>query len=1046
MSSSNPSGKARKDRLVELEEQMLYLVEVPDSIRYLESRLEEISEKTNTIDAVAGRVEGFPIQELMTRVDALETTINIGRTVNYERGDSSTGSTSLTMRAMANQAPAGGAIPVSRVKIPEPKPFCGARDAKALENYIYDVEQYFRATNTVTEEAKVTLATMHLSEDAKLWWRSRFVDIQEVRCTIDTWDALKRELCSQFFLENVEILARRKLRELKHTGSIREYVKQFARLMLDIRDMSEKDKVFCFVEGLKPWAKTKLYEQRVQDLTSAYAAAERLFDLSNDSQDTRRHPSSSSGGSRNTRPSSPKTTGGDRALMEIVDPINRILETPGEDQTSLASDSDNQQSQTEREVDQTEEVDNPRMGALKFLSSLQKKVRETNTPVERGLMYVDTWINQKPTKSTMVDSGATHNFITEVEAKHLNLRWEKDAGRMKAVNSAALPIIGLVKRTMIRLRGWSGLVDFVVVKMDDFDVVLGMEFLLEHQVIPMPLAKCLVITGPTPSVVQTDLRQPDGLKMISAMQLKKGLSRDEPTFMAIPLKSSENSGETVPKEIMRMLEKYRDVMPDSLPKSLPPRRMIDHEIELVPGAKPPAKNAYRMAPPELAELRKQLDELLNAGFIRPAKVPYGAPVLFQRKKDGNLRSGYYQVRIAEGDEPKTTCVTRYGAFEFLVMPFGLTNAPATFCTLMNQVFHEYLDKFVVVYLDDIVVDSTTMEEHRDHLQKIFQKLKENQLYVKREKCSFAQERINFLGHVIECGRIGMEEGKIAAIRDWAMPKSVSELRSFLGLANYYRRFVEGFSKRVSPLTELLKKDVHWNWDLECQAAFDGLKQALMEGPLLGIADVTKPFEVEIDASDYALGGVLLQNGHPIAYESRKLNAAGRRYTVSEKEMLAVVHCLRVWRQYLLGSSFVVKTDNSATCHFFTQPKLTSKQARWEEFLAEFDFEFEHKKGSSNQAADALSRKQEHAAICLLAHLQESEIGGSVRDTLRDLLVTKGNRLYVPRAGNLRKKLLYECHDTLWAGHPGWQWTYALLKKGYFWPNMRDDVMQYTKIR
>ncbi|TYK01362.1 reverse transcriptase [Cucumis melo var. makuwa] len=247
---------------------------------------------------------------------------------------------------------------------------------------------------------------------------------------------------------------------------------------------------------------------------------------------------------------------------------------------------------------------------------------------------------------------------------------------------------------------------------------------------------------------------------------------------------------------------------------------------------------------------------------------------------------------------------------------------------------------------------------------------------------------------------------------------------------------------------------------------------MMEGPLLGIADVTKPFEVETDAFDYTLEGVLLQNGHSIAYESRKLNAAERRYTVSEKEMLAVVHCLRAWRQYLLGSSFIVKTDNSATCHFFTQPKLTSKQARWQEFLAEFDFKFKHKKGSSNQAADALSRKQEHAAICLLAHLRGSEIGGSVRDTLReflqkdhatqnvmnlvkagktrqfwveeDLLVTKGNQLYVPRAGDLRKKLLYECHDTLWAGHPGWQRTYALLKKGYFWPNIRDDVMQYTK--
>ncbi|KAA0046219.1 uncharacterized protein E6C27_scaffold284G00070 [Cucumis melo var. makuwa] len=399
MLSANPSGKAQRDRLVELEEQMLYLVKVPDSIRFLESRLEEIAEKTDMIDAVAGRVEGLPIQELLARVDTLEGIV--GRTGSHERGDSSTGSVahieervqeldssqktllemingmledfratldvfrneianvnarlSLTIRAMANQAPAGGVIPVSRVNIPEPKPFCGARDAKALENYIFDLEQYFRAANT------------------------------EGHCTIDTWDALKRELHSQFFPENVEILARRKLRELKHTGSIRECVKQFSGLMLDIRDMSEKDKVFCFVEGLKPWAKTKLYEQRVQDLTSAYAAAERLFDLSNDSQDARHHPSSSPGGSRNNRPSSPKTTGADRRFngdrrshqsntgnswrgpsnQNVSNrPVSCFIckgshlarECPNKTafnafQASLASDSDNQLSQTKREVD-----------------------------------------------------------------------------------------------------------------------------------------------------------------------------------------------------------------------------------------------------------------------------------------------------------------------------------------------------------------------------------------------------------------------------------------------------------------------------------------------------------------------------------------------------------------------------------------------------------------------------------------------------------------------------------------------------------------------
>ncbi|TYK04996.1 RNA-directed DNA polymerase-like protein [Cucumis melo var. makuwa] len=412
----------------------------------------------------------------------------------------------------------------------------------------------------------------------------------------------------------------------------------------------------------------------------------------------------------------------------------------------------------------------------------------------------------------MVDSCATHNFITEAEAKCLNLRWEKDARRMKVVNSVVLPIIRLVKRMMIRLGVWSGLVDFVVVKMDDFNVVLGMEFLLEHQVISMPLGKCLVITRSAPSVVQTNLCQPDGLKMISAMQLKKGLARDEPTFIAIPLDSLENPGETVLKDILFVLEKYRDVMPDSLPKSLSLQRMIDHEIELVPGTKLPAKNAYRMVPSVLAELRKQLDELLNAWFIRPVKASYGAPVLFQKKKDESLRLcidyrtlnklttcnkyplpiitdlfdrlhgakyfskldlrlGYYQVRIIEGDEPKTTYVTRYGAFEFLVMPFCLTNA---------------LQPFV--------------PRPWRNIETIYKRVWSNQ-DEKREDCCDM--------------RLGNTEISLGVT---LLPRS---------------------------------------WDPECQATFDGLKQAIMEGSLLGIADVTKPFGVETDVSDYALGGVLL---------------------------------------------------------------------------------------------------------------------------------------------------------------------------------------------
>ncbi|KAA0035435.1 uncharacterized protein E5676_scaffold862G00070 [Cucumis melo var. makuwa] len=282
--------------------------------------------------------------------------------------------------------------------------------------------------------------------------------MQEGR-TIDTWDALKKELRSQFFHENIEILARRKLHELKHTGSIRE----------------------------------------VQDLTSAYAAAERLFDLISDSQDVRRHQSSLLGRNRNSRSSSPKAVGGDKR-------------------------SDDKSNQAKGEVNQIEGCEKPRIGAIKYLSSLQKKSGERNVPTKRGLLYVDTWINKKQTKSTMIDSSATHNFITEAEARRLRLRWEKDSRRMKVVNFVALPIVELVKRTTIKLGGWKDPVDFLVVKMDDFDVVLGMEFLLEHQVIPMPSAKCLVIIGSFPIVVQADICQPSEFKMMLTMQLDKNLA------------------------------------------------------------------------------------------------------------------------------------------------------------------------------------------------------------------------------------------------------------------------------------------------------------------------------------------------------------------------------------------------------------------------------------------------------------------------------------------------------------------------------------------
>ena len=417
-------------------------------------------------------------------------------------------------------------------------------------------------------------------------------------------------------------------------------------------------------------------------------------------------------------------------------------------------------------------------------------------------------------------------------------------------------------------------------------------------------------------------------------------------------------------------------------------------------------------------------------------------------------------------------MTRYGAFEFLVIPFGLTNAPATFCTLMNKLFHPFLDQFVVVYLDvpppisNKVVYSTTLEQHVQHLKQVFQVLRENELYIKMEKCSFAQQEVEFLGHKIKDGKLMMDPAKVQAIQEWKPPTKVPELRSFLGLVNYYRRFIKGYSAIASPLTDLLKKNRTWQWTQECQSAFEKLKQAVSQEPVVSLPDYSKSFEVHTDASDFAIGGVLMQEGHPIAYESRKLNERERRYTVQEKEMTAIIHCLRTWRHYLLGSKFVVMTDNVATSYFQTQKKLSPKQARWQDFLAEFDYCLQYKPGKANVVADALSRKAELASISLstprsdlLDRIKEgmqqdplaknlaklASEGKTRRFWLDDgMLLTSGNRIFVPKWGSLRKEIIKECHDTKWAGHPGMTRTLALVQNNYYWPRMQDDVEAYVR--
>jgi hypothetical protein len=384
-------------------------------------------------------------------------------------------------------------------------------------------------------------------------------------------------------------------------------------------------------------------------------------------------------------------------------------------------------------------------------------------------------------------------------------------------------------------------------------------------------------------------------------------------------------------------------------------------------------------------------------FICPSVSPWGAPVLFVKKKDRtlrlcinfrqlnkvivknkypfpriddlfnqlkdakvfskiDLRSGYHQVRIKDEDINKTAFRTRYDHYEFTVVLFGLSNAPIVFMCLMNGVFRDYLDKFVIVFLDDILVYSKSEEEHEQHLRMVLEVPREHQLYSKLRKCLFYQEQIHYLGHVISKDGIVVDSEKIEAITEWSAPKNMTEVRSFMGLAGYYRRFIAGFSRIAHPITSLQKKEKKFQWREDCEKRFQQLKQLLTSAPILRIADPNKDFVVCTNVCNEGLGGVLSHNGFVICYESIKLKEHERNYATHDLELAAIVHALKKWRHYLMGKRFELRTNHNGLKYLFDQPTLNARQSKWLEFLCKYDFDINHIKGKENKLVDALDKR------------------------------------------------------------------------------------------
>ena len=433
----------------------------------------------------------------------------------------------------------------------------------------------------------------------------------------------------------------------------------------------------------------------------------------------------------------------------------------------------------------------------------------------------------------LIDPGATHSFISREYVARVgttpvplgcSLEIATPTGESLWPNQ-------MLKGSLFSIEGQDMEADLILIDLKGLDVILGMDWLAANYTSMDCLRKEVIFRRPgLPVVVFYGERRREPSGLISAISARCLLQKGCKGYLALVVDTRSNEARL---EDVPVIREFLDVFPDDLP-GLPPERDIDFPIDLVPGTAPISLPPYRMASVELKELKAQLQELVDRGFIRPSISPWGAPVLFVKKKDGtwrlcinyrqlnkvtilnkyplpriddlfdqlqgekvfskiDLRSGYHQLSIRESDIPKTAFRTRYGQYEFLVMSFGLTNAPAAFMDLMNRVFRPYLDRFVIVFIDDILVYSRSELEHETHLGLVLQTLRQHQLYAKFNKCEFWLSQVGFLRHVVSADGIYVDPHKVEAVANWEQPTTVTEVRSFLGLAGYYRRFIEGFS-------------------------------------------------------------------------------------------------------------------------------------------------------------------------------------------------------------------------------------------------------------
>jgi hypothetical protein len=711
----------------------------------------------------------------------------------------------------------------------------------------------------------------------------------------------------------------------------------------------------------------------------------------------------------------------------------------------------------------------------------------------------------------LIDGGSSDNFVQPRIAKFLKLPIEPaPVFKVLVGNGEIMTAEGVIKQLPIDIQGTKLEVPAFLLPVAGADVILGASWLATlgpHVADYASLTLKFFLNGKFVTLVGEPMVRPEPAQF---NHLKRFCNTDAiaECFTVHWLKNHEAADifkelptNTEP-EIAMLLHNYQNVF--KTPTALPPTRAHNHAIPLLEGTNPVKVKPYRYPHSQKTQIEHMVQDMLQQGIIQPSTSPFSSPIILVKKKDGtwrfctdyralnaitvkdsfpiptvdelldelygaqhfsklDLRSGYHQILLQPEDRYKTAFMTHQGHYEWLVMPFGLTNSPATFQSLMNTIFQTVLRKYVLVFFDDILVYSKTWQEHLKHLAAVLQVLQDHQLFVKLSKCSFGVSEIEYLGHVVSGQGVSMDREKIQAVLDWPPPKNIKQLRGFLGLTGYYRRFIQSYAKLASPLTDLLKKEAYV-WSVQAETAFHQLKSAITSAPVLALPDFAKPFILETDASGVGIGAVLHQEGHPIAYFSKKLVPRNQKKSAYFREMLAIAEAIAKFRHYLLGHKFIIRTDQKSLRNLIEQALQTPDQQEWLHRFLGYDFSIEYKPGKDNVAADALSRvmtlawsepqynflhqiratqKQDPALLEIMRKCAQNSPPESHYTVKDDLLLWK-QRIVIPNNGALIQQVLYELHTSPLGGHAGITRTMARVKAQFYWPDMKTDIVEYVK--